>query len=56
MKLCLFLLLAASACLGSLAARAEELAPRDIWPQATAAADLFPCFAACRDKALAEIA
>jgi tetratricopeptide (TPR) repeat protein len=39
MKLRLFLLLAASACLGSLAARAEELAPRDIWPQATAAAD-----------------
>jgi len=39
MKLRLFLLLAASACLGSMAARAEELAPRDIWPQATAAAD-----------------
>jgi tetratricopeptide (TPR) repeat protein len=39
MKLRLFLLLAASACLGSLAARAEELAPRDIWPQATSAAD-----------------
>ncbi|MEA2328944.1 MAG: hypothetical protein QOE68_3903 [Thermoanaerobaculia bacterium] len=39
MKLRLFLLLAASTCLGSLAARAEELAPRDIWPQATAAAD-----------------
>ena len=39
MKLRLLLLLAASACLGSLAARAEELAPRDIWPQATSAAD-----------------
>jgi len=39
MKLRLFLLLAASACLGSVAARAEELAPRDIWPQATSAAD-----------------
>jgi tetratricopeptide (TPR) repeat protein len=39
MKLPLLLLLAASACLGSLAARAEELAPRDIWPQATSAAD-----------------
>lgn len=39
MKLRLLLLLAASACLGSMAARAEELAPRDIWPQATAAAD-----------------
>lgn len=39
MKLRLIALLAASACLGSLAARAEELAPRDIWPQATAAAD-----------------
>jgi len=39
MKLPLLLLLAASACLGSLAARAEELAPRDLWPQATSAAD-----------------
>jgi tetratricopeptide (TPR) repeat protein len=39
MKLRLLLLLAASACLGSLAARAEELSPRDIWPQATSAAD-----------------
>jgi tetratricopeptide (TPR) repeat protein len=39
MKLRLLLLLAASACLGSLAARAEELPPRDIWPQATSAAD-----------------
>ena len=39
MKLRLLLLLAASACLGSLAARAEELAPRDLWPQATSAAD-----------------
>jgi tetratricopeptide (TPR) repeat protein len=39
MKLRLLLLLTASACLGSLAARAEELAPRDIWPQATSAAD-----------------
>jgi tetratricopeptide (TPR) repeat protein len=26
-------------CLGGVAARAEQLAPRDIWPQATAAAD-----------------
>ncbi len=26
-------------CLGSVAARAEQLAPRDIWPQATAAVD-----------------
>jgi len=39
MKLRLLLLFAASACLGSLAARAEELAPRDLWPQATSAAD-----------------
>jgi len=35
----LLTLLAALACLGSLAARAEDLAPRDIWPQATSAAD-----------------
>jgi hypothetical protein len=26
-------------CLGTLGARAEQLAPRDIWPQATAAID-----------------
>jgi tetratricopeptide (TPR) repeat protein len=39
MKRRLLLLLAASACLGSLAARAEELSPRDLWPQATSAAD-----------------
>jgi tetratricopeptide (TPR) repeat protein len=39
MKLRLLLLLAASVCLGSLAARAEDLAPRDIWPQAASAAD-----------------
>jgi tetratricopeptide (TPR) repeat protein len=39
MKLPFLLLLAASACLGSPAARAEELAPSDIWPQATSAAD-----------------
>ncbi|HEV7571334.1 MAG TPA: tetratricopeptide repeat protein [Thermoanaerobaculia bacterium] len=39
MKLRPLLLLAASMCLGSLAARAEDLAPRDIWPQATSAAD-----------------
>ncbi len=39
MRLRPLLLLAASVCLGSLAARAEDLAPRDIWPQATSAAD-----------------
>ena len=39
MKQRLVSLLAACACLGSLAARAEELAPRDIWPQAASAAD-----------------
>ncbi|MEA2342100.1 MAG: hypothetical protein QOF63_269 [Thermoanaerobaculia bacterium] len=39
MKLRSLLLLAVSVCLGSLAARAEDLAPRDIWPQATSAAD-----------------
>jgi tetratricopeptide (TPR) repeat protein len=39
MKLSRLLLLAASVCLGSLAAHAEDLAPRDIWPQATSAAD-----------------
>jgi tetratricopeptide (TPR) repeat protein len=33
------LLFGAVACLVSSAARAEELAPRDIWPQATSAAD-----------------
>ena len=31
--------LLASVCLGSMGARAEQLAPRDIWPQATAAID-----------------
>ena len=31
--------LLAWACLGSIGARAEQLAPRDIWPQATAAID-----------------
>jgi len=35
----LVLLLVVWACLGSLAARAGELPPRDIWPQATSAAD-----------------
>lgn len=39
MKRLLLSLLAACACLGSLAAYAEDLAPRDIWPQATSAAD-----------------
>ena len=39
MKRRLLSLLAACACLGSLAAYAEDLAPRDIWPQATSAAD-----------------
>ena len=39
MKRRLVILLAAWSCLGSFAARAEELAPRDIWPQATSAAD-----------------
>jgi tetratricopeptide (TPR) repeat protein len=39
MKRPLLSLLAALLCLGSLAARGEELAPRDIWPQATTAAD-----------------
>jgi tetratricopeptide (TPR) repeat protein len=39
MKLRPLLLLAACVCLGSPAARAEDLAPRDIWPQATSAAD-----------------
>lgn len=39
MKRRLVLLLVAWTCLGSIAARADELAPRDIWPQATAAAD-----------------
>ena len=39
MKRRLISILAAWACLGSLAARAENLAPRDIWPQATTAAD-----------------
>ena len=39
MKQRLLSLLAACACLGSLAAHAEDLAPRDIWPQATSAAD-----------------
>ena len=39
MKRRLLSLLAACACLGSLAVYAEDLAPRDIWPQATSAAD-----------------
>lgn len=39
MKQRLVLLLVVSVCLGSLAARAGELPPRDIWPQATSAAD-----------------
>ncbi len=39
MKQRLVLLLVVWACLGSLAARAGELPPRDIWPQATSAAD-----------------
>jgi len=39
MKRRLVLLLVVWACLGSLAARAGEVAPRDIWPQATSAAD-----------------
>src|SRR5436190_8348177 len=39
MKRRLLSLLAACACLGSLAAHAEDLSPRDIWPQATSAAD-----------------
>lgn len=39
MKRRLVLLVVAWTCLGSIAARADELAPRDIWPQATAAAD-----------------
>ena len=39
MKRRLLSLLAACVCLGSLAVYAEDLAPRDIWPQATSAAD-----------------
>ncbi|HEX7681759.1 MAG TPA: hypothetical protein VF713_26810, partial [Thermoanaerobaculia bacterium] len=39
MKSRLLPLLAVWACLVSPVARAEELAPRDIWPQATSAAD-----------------
>jgi tetratricopeptide (TPR) repeat protein len=39
MKRRLLLFLAVWACLVSRTARTEELAPRDIWPQATAAAD-----------------
>ncbi|HXH41156.1 MAG TPA: hypothetical protein VNN08_21190 [Thermoanaerobaculia bacterium] len=39
MKRRLVLLLLSWVCLGSLAAHAEELAPRDIWPQATSAVD-----------------
>lgn len=39
MKRRLVSILAACACLGSLAAHAEDLAPREIWPQATSAAD-----------------
>jgi len=38
-------------CLGSAAARAEQLAPRDIWPQATAAADSGDLKAAARKTA-----
>lgn len=33
------MLLAASICLGSLVARADDLAPREIWPQAVSSAD-----------------
>jgi tetratricopeptide (TPR) repeat protein len=56
MKLRLLLLLAASACLGSQAARAEELAPRDIWPQATSAADSGnPAAAAKKTTQLTEV-
>jgi tetratricopeptide (TPR) repeat protein len=39
MKRRLLSLLAACVCLGSGAAHAEDLAPRDLWPQATLAAD-----------------
>jgi len=39
MKRRLVLLFIAWACLVSLAARAGDVAPRDIWPQATSAAD-----------------
>ncbi len=39
MKRRLVLLLGVWACLGSLAARAEDLAPRDLWPQVVSAAD-----------------
>src|SRR5436305_6716308 len=35
-RLCLLL---AWVCLGPLAARAEQIAPRDVWPQATGAMD-----------------
>src|SRR3954453_20320541 len=51
MKLRPLLLLAASVCLGSLAARAEDLAPRDIWPQATSAADAGNLDAAAKKTA-----
>jgi len=39
MKRRLLSLLAACVCLATVAAQAEELAPRDLWPQATLAAD-----------------
>jgi tetratricopeptide (TPR) repeat protein len=45
------LLLLAAVCLGSLAARAEDLAPRDIWPQATSAADSGNVVAAAKKTA-----
>jgi hypothetical protein len=45
------LLLIAWACLVSLVARAEELAPRDIWPQATSAADAGNLDAAAKKTA-----
>src|SRR4029077_19080557 len=37
------------ACLGSLGARAEQIAPRDVWPQATAAVDNGDLDAATRN-------
>src|SRR5436309_11344662 len=38
-------------CLGMLGARAEQLAPRDIWPQATAAIDQGDVAAATKNTA-----
>ena len=38
-------------CLGSIAARAEQLAPRDLWPQATAAVDSGDLTAASKKAA-----